>query len=62
MVFSPDDGHIFGRNMYRKAIKILRKLILIILLTKVLTKTQLYFYQQCGPVSVFLNLRQLSHH
>jgi len=24
-VFSPDDGHIFARNMYRKAINILRK-------------------------------------
>ena len=24
-VFSPDDGHILARNMYRKAINILRK-------------------------------------
>jgi hypothetical protein len=26
-VFSPDDGHIVTRNMYRKAINILRKLV-----------------------------------
>ena len=26
-VFSPDDGHIVARNMYRKAINILRKFV-----------------------------------
>jgi len=26
-VFSPDDGHIVGRNMYIKAINILRKIV-----------------------------------
>jgi len=29
-VFSPDDGHIGSRNMYRKAINILRKFVHIV--------------------------------
>jgi len=27
MVFSPDDGHIFVQNVYRKVINILRKIV-----------------------------------